>query len=43
MVRIAKAANPGDVVQIKFKDNARKWLWGFLAIVALSNMVSVPP
>ncbi|HMD38227.1 MAG TPA: hypothetical protein VKH15_03035 [Candidatus Acidoferrum sp.] len=41
MVRIAKAANPGDVVQIKFKDNARKWLWGFLAIVALSQLYFV--
>jgi hypothetical protein len=28
-------------VQNKFKDNARKWLWGFLAIVALSQLYFV--
>jgi hypothetical protein len=28
-------------VQTKFKDNARKWLWGFLATVALSQLYFV--
>ncbi|MGA2096254.1 MAG: hypothetical protein ABSH39_08145 [Candidatus Acidiferrum sp.] len=28
-------------MQIKFKDNARKWIWGFLAVVALSQLYFV--
>ena len=28
----------GDVVKTEFKDTARKWLWGFLALVALSQL-----
>lgn len=31
----------GDAVENKLKDNARKWLWGFLAIVALSQLYFV--
>jgi hypothetical protein len=31
----------GDVVENRLKDNARKWLWGFLAIVALSQLYFV--
>jgi hypothetical protein len=35
------AKKTGGVVPIKFKDNDRKWLWSFLAVLVMSQLYFV--
>jgi hypothetical protein len=35
------AKKTGGAVQTKFKDNGRKWLWSFLAVLVMSQLYFV--